>query len=175
MLLQNEKVHQTVTLPNGDYSLAFQYKKKISTASCTVRYNGREFILEEAGLIQTTGEITTKSLTIEFDCDTNDGYEIFGLMCNHGTDIYLPWCQNQNEMRTDYVTIGKGISVDSDVSDTRTTLNADGLRGYNKSSNEIVFRQTSTGSYSKRVDADEGAIAGLSLKKVGRQTWGVGI
>ena len=72
-------------------------------------------------------------------------------------------------------TIGKGISVDSDVSDTRTTLNADGLRGYNKSSNEIVFRQTSTGSYSKRVDADEGAIAGLSLKKVGRQTWGVGI
>jgi len=169
--LQNGIVKQTIQLADGYYSISFKYKKILDVANAKVRYNNNEIILEDEGTIQTTGLINTKYFSFEMECDTDGGYEIYELMLNHGEAVYLPWSQNQNEIKTTNINISEDITAESNIEDTRTTLGAKGLVGTNKTSNEIVFKQTKDGSYSKNVEANKGTIARLSISEVGNQTW----
>lgn len=173
--LQNGITKQTIQLADGYYSISFKYKKLLDVANAKIRYNNREIILEDEGTIQTTGLVNTKSFCFEMECDTNGGYEIYELMLNHGEAVYLPWMQNQNEIKTTNVSISENIKVESNVENTVTTLGANGLIGTNKSTNVVVFKQTEDGSYSKNVEADRGAIGGLSISKVENQTWLTGV
>lgn len=173
--LQNGITKQTVQLSDGNYSISFKYRRLLDVANAKVRYNNREIILEEEGTIQTTGLVNTKSFCFEMECDTNDGYEIYEIMLNHGNNIYLPWAQSPNEVKTTNVNISENITVESNTENTKTTLGANGLVGQNKNTSEVVFKQTEEGSYSKFVEADKGLIGGLSINRVENQTWITGV
>ena len=67
------------------------------------------------------------------------------------------------------------IKVESATSNTITTLGADGLRGFNKNTNNLVFRQTDSGIYAIYIEADSAKISDLMIKKVGNQVWISGI
>ena len=107
-------------------------------------------------------------------CDTNGGFEIYDLMLNYG-EVAMPYTQSANEIKTTNVSISENIVVESNIDDTITSLGTRGLEGRNKSTDELVFKQTPEGSYSRQVEADSGIIAGLSIKKVGNQVWLTGV
>lgn len=173
--LQNGITKQTIELANGNYSISFKYKRLLEVATAKVRYNNREIVLEEEGIIQTTGLVDTKSFCFEMECDTNNGYEIYEIMLNHGEGIYLPWMQSQNEIKTTNVSISEDIKIESNVENTTTTLGTNGLIGQNKNTKEVVFKQTEDGSYSKNAEADKGTIGGVSITKVEKQSWITGV
>ena len=175
MLLQNGIVYQETDIPNGTYTIRFKYKRINPTAICQVNYNGREPInLGAEGIIQTSGEITTGTFKIEFNCDVLDGYEIYELMLNHGSTPAI-YSQNMNELRTDTVQIGKGISVSSNSTSTTAKIDADGFRVINNNSGNNVLKATSTGIETPDVKANSGTIANLYFQQVGDQTWITGL
>lgn len=175
MLLQNDTVYQETEIPNGTYTIKFKYKRLNPTATCEVNYNGREPIeLGAEGIIQTTGDITTGTFKIEFTCDVDDGYEIYELMLNHGSTPAI-YSQNMNELRTDTVKIGKGISVSSNTTNTTAKIDSDGFRVINNVSENNVLKATDTGIETPDVQASKGTIAGLYIQQVNNQTWLTGL
>lgn len=148
--LQNGSVSQTVILKNGKYTNSFKYIKKLETATAYVKYNNKIFPFSEAnGIITSTEDITTDSMTIEFFCDTNDGFQIYDLMLNVGTSAMM-FTQNANETITDTVNIGKGVEVKNSAIKSKCGMYADGLRGVNTDTGEITFYQTTDGLYGKK-------------------------
>ena len=175
MLLQSGIVYQETEIPNGTYTIKFKYKRLNPTATCEVNYNGREPInLGAEGIIQTTGEITTGTFKIEFDCDLDDGFEVYELMLNHGTTPAI-YSQNMNELRTDTVKIGKGISVSSNSTNTTAKIDSDGFRVVNNTTENNVLKATSTGIETPDVKANSGTIANLYFQQVNNQTWITGL
>ena len=175
MLLQDDTLYQETDIPNGTYTIKFKYKRLNPTATCEVNYNGREPIeLGAEGVIQTTGEITTGTFKIEFTCDMDDGYEIYELMLNHGSTPAI-YSQNMNELRTDTVKIGKGISVSSNTTNTTAKIDSDGFRVINNVSENNVLKATDTGIETPDVKADTGTIASLLIQQVNGQVWITGL
>lgn len=153
--LQNGIVKQTIELQNGTYALGFKFEKLIPSATCQVRYNNRAIDLtEESGAIETIEEITTGALTIEFECDTLDGFLIYEPMLNKGDTLSL-FSQNKDESNGDTVKIGKGVQVENTAIDSYTRLDADGLRGFNKSTGEVTFAQTDKGIKGKNAEFEQ--------------------
>lgn len=175
LLLQNGSTKQTVQLKNNYYTISFKYKRKIPLTTASVKYNGKTISLtEEEGYKETTGLISEGSLTFEAICDTNNGMEIYELMLNTG-EVALEWSQNANEMISDYVQISKGVKVSSSVSNTLTTMESDGFKVKNKSTNETVMEATETGARFKEITAGKGTIAGLLIEKVEDEVWITGV
>lgn len=175
LLLQNGTCYQEKQLANAKYTISFKYKRLINTANAYVKYNNQEIALsKENGEIIQTFEITTQGIKFEMTCDTNGGFEIYDLMLNYG-EVAMPYTQSANEIKTTNVSISENIVVESNIDDTITSLGTRGLEGRNKSTDELVFKQTPEGSYSRQVEADSGIIAGLSIKKVGEQVWLTGV
>ena len=175
LLLQNGSTKQTVQLKNNYYTLSFKYKMLIPLTTASVKYNGRVINLtEEEDTITTTGLVSEGSLTFEAICDTNNGIEIYELMLNTG-EVALEWSQNANEMISDYVQISKGVKVSSSVSNTLTTMESDGFKVKNKSTNETVMEATETGARFKEITAGKGTIAGLLIEKVEDEVWITGV
>jgi len=174
MLLKAGSLKQSLSLANGTYSVGFKYRRLNPLGNVSVKYNGREIVLDNEGEITTTGEITTNSFEIEIICDIDDSYEIWELMLNKGSESAV-WSQSANEVHTDTVNISKGVTVEATENDTKATLGADGLNVVNKITNAKVLKATDTGIETTDIKATTGTIGGLMLKKVGNQTIGVGI
>ncbi len=174
MLLKNNTLKQNVSIANGTYAVGFKYRRLNELGNATVKYNGREIVLDDEGVIQTTGEVTTNSFEIEIICDLDDSYEIWELMLNKGSECSV-WSQSANEVHTDTVNISKGVTVEATENDTVTHMGADGFNIKNKITNKYVHRATDTGTETPNIKAESGTIGGLMLKKVGNQTIGVGI
>lgn len=174
MLLKKGSLKQSLSITNGVYSVGFKYKRNNELGNATVKYNGRTFTLGESGEIKTTGEITSNSFKIEFTCDIDDSFEIWELMFNTGKES-SSWSQSQNEVHTDTVNISKGITVEATENDTIASLGARGLNVINKNTNEAVLKATDTGIETPSIIGKSGVIGGISIKKVSKQSWIVGV
>ena len=174
LLIQNGTLSQTIDLAPNQYAIKFHYKRLLLAATATVKYNGRTIELEEEGTIETTGTVNSGKFEFRVDCNIDDGYEIYDLMLNVGS-IVTTWTQNANESTSDTVNISKGITVDSNTTNTKAKMDSDGFRVTNKSTGESVMEGTDEGGKFKKVEAEKGTIGGVIIQNVGNQSWISGV
>lgn len=174
LLLQNNAISQNVILKNGKYTLSYKWKRLIPLSKATVKYNGKTTELStdvDSGFITLTDYITTGSITFEANCDTNDGIEIYDLMLNIG-EVAIPWTQNANETTSDTVNISKGITVESDATNTVSTMKNDGFKVKNKTTEETVMEATDTGGKFKDLTSTGLTnLSGLIIQTIGDEIW----
>ena len=177
MLLQNGSVKQTVTgLPNyttesgSGYTISFKYKQLNPVATASVYLNNTKYNLgTEAGFEQTISVITNQ-IEIRFDCDTNNGYEIYDLMCNVGASA-LVWTQHPDEVMTDTVNISKGIKITSTSKNAIFKADADGIRIEN-TLDKTATEFTDNGMITNDAEIKgQAKVSGALHTKVGNQTW----
>ena len=155
--LQNGKVRQSVNLVDGEYCFSCKYKRVNEVGISKLTINNDTYVLEgavdEICTISKVINLTTDSITIEFESDINDGCIIYEPMLNDGT---LPsiFTQNASESISDTVTIGKGIEVKASNINNKTSITADGMRGRNIYTDELTFYQTVDGMYGKRIETE---------------------
>lgn len=155
--LQYGKVQQLINLVDGEYCFSCKYKRLSEIGSAKIILNNDVYILDgavgEVGTISKSIDLTTDSITIEFESDINDGFIIYEPMLNYG-NIPSMFTQNASESISDTVTIGKGIEVKASNINTKTSINADGMRGRNIYTDELTFYQTVDGVYGKRIETE---------------------
>ena len=155
--LQNGTIKQSVSVTNKKYCCSFKYIKLSEVANAKFIINGKEYVLD--GNVDTekrfevVEDLKTDSITIEFVCDTNDGFLIYEPMLNEGESASL-FTQNASESISDTVNIGKGVEVLASNIKNKTRIDADGLRGINTETNELTFYQTTDGIYGKEVETE---------------------
>ena len=155
--LQNGTIKQTVSLTNKKYCCSFKYIKLSEVANAKFIINGKEYVLD--GNVDTekrfeiVEDLKTDSITIEFVCDTNDGFLVYEPMLNEGESASL-FTQNTSESISDTVNIGKGVEVLASNIKNKTRIDADGLRGINTETNELTFYQTTDGIYGKELETE---------------------
>ena len=155
--LQNGTIKQSVNLTNKKYCFSFKYIKLSEVANAKFIINGKEYVLD--GNIDTekrfeiVEDLKTDSITIEFVCDTNDGFLVYEPMLNEGESASL-FTQNTSESISDTVNIGKGVEVLASNIKNKTRIDADGLRGINTETNELTFYQTTDGIYGKELETE---------------------
>lgn len=155
--LQNGTIKQSVSLTNKKYCCSFKYIKLSEVANAKFIINSKEYILD--GTVDTkkrfevVEDLKTDSITIEFVCDTNDGFLIYEPMLNEGESASV-FTQNASESISDTVNIGKGVEVLAFNIKNKTRIDADGLRGINTETNELTFYQTTDGIYGKELETE---------------------
>lgn len=184
LLIQKNKCSQKIEALVGDYYLSFKYKKLIELSTLSVFLNGVEYQLiaeNDESAINGIQEyelpfgIDNPNITIEFVSNTDNGVEIYDLMLNKGS-IKAMYSQHQNEITTNTVRIGKGLQVESTSTNTITKIDSDGQRTLNKTTNEIVNKNTDTGTYTKTLKVEEEAeINRLFIQEVDGQVWITGL
>ena len=155
--LQNGTIKQSVNLTNKKYCCSFKYIKLSEVANAKFTINSKEYVLDaNVGYekkFEIVEDLKTDSITIEFVCDTNDGFLIYETMLNEGESASL-FTQNTSESISDTVNIGKGVEVLASNIKNKTRMDADGLRGINTETNELTFYQTTDGIYGKEVETE---------------------
>ena len=175
MYLQNGTVSQRQEVPNDIYTISFQYNRLNVLATASVTINGVKYELDESGTFTQTITIQTGDINIEFECDIDDGYEIYELMCNFG-EVALQYSQNANETKTDTVEISEGIKITDNRTNSIFKANSDGIRIFDKNDETNITTQfTDKGTETKMITAGQGIIADLLIEKVDGQIWITGI
>ena len=155
--LQNGVIKQSVNLTNKKYCCSFKYIKLSEVANAKFIINGKEHVLDGnvdyEKRFEIVEDLKTDSITIEFECDTNDGFLVYEVMLNEGESASL-FTQNTSESISDTVNIGKGVEVLASNIKNKTRMDADGLRGINTETNELTFYQTTDGIYGKEVETE---------------------
>ena len=155
--LQNGTIKQSVSLTNKKYCCSFKYIKLSEVANAKFIINGKEYVLDGSvnseGSFEVVEDLKTDSITIEFVCDTNDGFLVYEPMLNEGESASL-FTQNTSESISDTVNIGKGVEVLASNIKNKTRIDADGLRGINTETNELTFYQTTDGIYGKELETE---------------------
>ena len=155
--LQNGTIKQSVNLTNKKYCCSFKYIKLSEVANAKFTINGKEYVLDGnvdyEKKFEVVEDLKTDSITIEFNCDTNDGFLVYEIMLNEGESASL-FTQNTSESISDTVNIGKGVEVLASNIKNKTRMDADGLRGINTETNELTFYQTTDGIYGKEVETE---------------------
>lgn len=171
-IINSGNSNQVATVKGDTYTISFTYKKMINAAQCYVVINGERFDLTSTDWEEKiiTRNIDSGSVDFTVYSDTDNALKLVDLMGSIGTEKQI-WTQNPNETRTETVTIGKGIQVDSNITNTYTRIDADGNRTFNRATGQVVSEQTDKGTWTKQITAQEGNIAGLYIKQVGTQTW----
>ena len=157
---------------NDTYTISFTYKKLIDLATGYVDINGTIIDLTSTSWKEEveTIEIDTNTIDIKIVSDTANAFKIFDLMGAVGNEKQV-WTQNPNETRTDTVTIGKGIQVNSSSKNTYTRLDADGTRIYNSDTDLPVTEFTQQGVDTDKITADVGQVGGILIQVIDGQTW----
>ena len=155
--LQNGTIKQSVSLTNKKYCCSFKYIKLSEVANAKFIINGKEYVLDGnvdyEKKFEIVEDLKTDSITIEFVCDTNDGFLVYEPMLNEGESASL-FTQNTSESISDTVNIGKGVEVLASNIKNKTRMDADGLRGINTETNELTFYQTTDGMYGKELETE---------------------
>ena len=155
--LQNGTIKQSVNLTNKKYCCSFKYIKLSEVANAKFIINSKEYVLDTnigyEKYFEVVEDLKTDSITIEFVCDTNDGFLIYEPMLNEGESASL-FTQNTSESISDTVNIGKGVEVLASNIKNKTRIDADGLRGINTETNELTFYQTTDGIYGKELETE---------------------
>lgn len=176
IFLQNGSIMQEILrLKNGFYNISFNYKKLLESAVCKVKINNDiEIDLNNTSwdIIEEELEILDNYFRIEFVSDSNNACYISDLILIVGRNKQT-WTQNINETTSDTVSIGQGIRVDSDATNTYTRIDSDGNRTFNKATNEVVMAATDKGVEAENIVArTQAEITGILQQKVGDQIWG---
>lgn len=171
MLLQKSTVKQTITgLPNDKYTISFKYKRLNSLSTASVKINSIVYELGTEAKFEQVITLSTNVIDIEFECDTNDGYEVYELMCNVG-ETALVWTQHPDEIMTDTVNISKGIKITSTAKNTIFKADADGIRIEN-TLDRTTTEFTDTGMITNEAEVKgQAKISGALHSRVGNQTW----
>ncbi len=184
ILMQKGSFSQEQPVPNGNYSISFNYQLLNPLATAKVKINDVEYNLDSLSVKQfCTGEqdtngnyitqpliVSSKNIRIEFTCSIDDGLKIYDLMCNKG-NVKLAYSQNENETTTDTVNISKGITITSTNMETIFKANADGIRILTLTGNVIAYF-TDKGLSTKEIIVEEEAqIVKTLWQEVGDQTW----
>lgn len=173
MMLQNGTLSQRQEVPNGVYTISFEYERKNDLANAMIKINDIDYPLETKGTFSKTIDTQTSEIIVEFICNINDGYEVYELMCNYG-EVALTYSQNANETTTDTVQIGEGIKITSSTTNSTFKADSDGIRVENKSNNTTT-EFLDTGMKTTNVEAGRGTIANLLIEEVDGQVWIVGL
>ena len=155
--LQNGSLSQVISLTNKKYCFSFKYIKLTQVANAKVLINNNEIVLDSdidfENYIEYVLDLKSDSITIEFVCDTDDGFLIYEPMLNEG-DTASVFTQNASESISDTVNIGKGIEVLASNINNKTRIDADGIRGVNTETDELTFYQTTEGLYGKELETE---------------------
>lgn len=186
LLLLKGNAKQIIEVVSGStYAIGFKYKRLIDGATLKIIYNSRTIEIDgednitysdKTNLTNVDGEITsynqvlTDNFSIEFECSTDKAFEIYDLRLVYGT-VSLPWTQNQNEMKTNTVTIGDGISIDSEQANTSNRIDTYGMVVTNKTTNVETLRVTDSGIESEGNLKIGGTaeISGVLIKRVNKR------
>lgn len=176
IFLQNGSIMQEILrLKNGFYNISFNYKKLLESAVCKVKINDNiEIDLDNTSWdsIDKQLEILDNYFRIEFISDSNNACYISDLILIVGKNKQT-WTQNINETTSDTVSIGQGIRVDSDKTNTYTRIDSDGNRTFNKATNQAVMEATDKGINAENaIVRTQAEITGVLQQKVGDQVWG---
>lgn len=177
ILTQSSNANQQIVLTPNDYTLAFKYKRLSPISTITFKINGEEQELAESeGSFEKTIHLDSTNITIDFLSSVDNGYAIYDLMLNKG-NVASSYTQHANETTTDTVRIGKGISVESNSTDTTTKVDSDGFRVTSKGNqSDILLRATDTGTFTKTLEVLIWAsIVNLYFQEVDGQTWITGL
>lgn len=186
IILKTGSLYQTDQVANNNYTISFYYKLLNPLANVSVKINDKyeysltntSFTLFQTGEINNeTKEYITQPITIndntlkiEFISDIDDSCEIYDIMCNVGL-ARLVYSQNANEVVTDTVTIGKGITITTSDSDVKFTANNDGIRTLDNQNN-VLSEFTDKGMINKEmIIQEEATIVGILRQRVGDQIW----
>lgn len=165
---------QEIKVQNGVYTVSFKYRKiGNELTNGYIKINGDQYELESIKWqeFKKTIEIRMNKIDIEFEANADKTLYITDLLVNSGEEADV-WTQNPNETRTDTITIGKGIKVESSATNTYTTIDSDGNRTFNKSTNKIVSEMTDKGIYTNEIECEgQAQIAGLLFRQINNQTW----
>lgn len=137
--LKNGTLSQTQRVANGNYTISFKYKKLVSQAVCSVNINGNTISLTamtDTEIVEPL-KVTSNTIKVSFTTNTDNSLIVYDIMVNAGT-VKLAYSQNQNEVTTDTVSISKGITIQSDKTNTKLKANSDGIRITDKSDNVIT-------------------------------------
>lgn len=176
IFLQNGSIMQEILrLKNGYYNISFNYKKLLEAAVCKVKINDDiEIELTDMSwrTIERQLEILDNYFRIEFISDSNNCCYISDLILIVGVNKQT-WTQNINETTSNTVSIGQGIRVDSDKTNTYTRIDSDGNRTFNKATNQAVMEATDKGiNVENAIVRTQAEITGVLQQKVGNQVWG---
>lgn len=163
---------QKQAVKNDSYTISFTYKKLLDLAEGYVEINGTRYDLTSTEWQEQiiTEKIDTNTIDFKIVSDTDNAFVIFDLMGSIGEEKQV-WTQNPNETRTDTVTIGKGIEVNSSSKNTYARFDADGNRIFNKATGEVVTELTDKGVDTDKVTADVGQVGGILIQEIDGQTW----
>ena len=184
ILMQKGSFIQEQPVPNGNYSISFNYQLLNPLATAKVKINDVEYNLDSLSVKQFyTGEqdangnyitqpliVSSKNIRIEFTCSIDDGLKIYDLMCNKG-NVKLAYSQNENETTTDTVNISKGITITSTNMETIFKANANGIRILTLTGNVIAYFTDKGLSTKEIIVEDEAQIVKTLWQEVGDQTW----
>ena len=158
------------SVPNNKYTISFKYEKLSELATATISINSIIYTLGDDGTFAQTFDVGGNSIEVIFYCDVPNGYKVYELMCNVGTEP-LVWVQHPDEMRTDTVNISKGITITSTATDAIFKAGASGIRIENKSkSTTTEFLENGMVTNNAEIK-DQAKITGSLFTKIGRQTW----
>ena len=173
IMLNANAIEQKIQLPNDIHTLSFNYKKTLSTVNAKLYINETVYNLDavETKLFEQQINVVNNSLTIKFECDTDNGCYILDLMLNLGSTKDV-WTQNANETSTDTVKIGKGIQVESSTMNTYFRADADGTRVINRTTGDTVREDTDKGTITNEFTSRSTSIVnGVLFTRVGDQVW----
>lgn len=176
IFLQNGSIMQEILrIKNGFYNISFNYKKLLEAAVCKVKINDNiEIDLDNTSWdsIDKQLEILDNYFRIEFISDSNNACYISDLILIVGKNKQT-WTQNINETISETVSIGQGIRVDSDKTNTYTRIDSDGNRTFNKATNQAIMEATDKGINAENaIVRTQAEITGVLQQKVGDQVWG---
>lgn len=163
---------QKQNVKNDTYTISFTYKKIIELATGYFVINDTQYELDSTEWKEfvETVDIDTNTVDVQFVSDTDGAFEIFDLNGNIGNEKQI-WTQNPNETRTDTVTIGKGIQVNSSSKNTYARFDADGNRIFNASTDEVVTALTDKGVETQEVKSKTTQTGGILIQEIDGQTW----
>ena len=177
IMLNGETIKQIIQVPNKAHTISFKYKRTVINAITTVKINDVSYELTSNDLTEFTQLINVANnvITIEFTSDTDNSCYILDLMLNLGEEKRV-WEQNNNEAITDTVKIGKGIQVESSVTNTYWRADSDGSRVVNKTSGKVVSEYTDKGTVTEEFESKSTSkVNGVLFVKIGNHRWLSGV
>lgn len=171
--LANDSLYQSISVPNGSYTLSFSYCKWIALAAVSIVINGKELPLSNTAYTQFkhTFSVDSGTIDITFRSDTDMSCTIVNLMLNQGSEAMI-WSLNANETWTESVKMSSsGITIESSGADVLFSAKADIIGFKNKNTSEYVAVFTDVGATMKELTVKNKAkIVGLLFQEINGQT-----
>ena len=171
LLLMNKIAKQTIQVQNGTFTLSFIYKKLIELANGYVKIN--DYIIDLTSTNyenkEYTFEITNNEINIEIYSDTDNAFYLLNLLINYG-DVKQAFTLNSNEIETDTVKIGKGMTITSSGIDTMLQALSNSIAFIKVSTNQVKTEFTDKGMKTENAEIENATISKVVFKNTGRQT-----